>query len=297
MVTAIKQEKGDLIAIDTGRIFPKRAKYGVRRGELALKVMREMGYEAIGLAPVDIVKGLKVLERLSRKDPGFPVVVSNVLTSSGSGRAFAKRYLILKRGGRGIGVLSVVSQKEFEEELKVSAKNSPALRVVAPQGAIAELVEKIRKEVNIVVLISQLSQKQTFALLKKLRGIDMVIMGAPERRMGSKAPEDLPAKVVWAPLKGDALRLVKVSLGEANAISDLHTRLIRLPGSLPQDKDTASLVKAEMEGWHREERERYEQWRKKILSMTPEEYVQYLIKHGNKPPSPPEIPEEPGCGK
>jgi len=302
MATAIKESKknDDIVLIDAGRIFPTQGKYVGSRGRLALDVMEKMGYDAIALGPLDIVKGFPVLESLNKKRPDFPIVISNLVSTHTQRPPFGKRYLVVSRKGKKIGIVAVVPDRELEKEIADAGIGKRGLRVLPPEDALKEIMGKLRAKVNMVVLISQLTRKETFSLVDRVKGIDMVFLGLPERVMGLSVPPKLTTKFVWVAPKGDILRKVKVSFDKKGHMDLLQMVSIRLDRSVVQDKTVASLVKRKLAAWEEADRKEMQAWRKKILSMTPEEYVQYLQKHGYKPPLPPSYQkstQKKGCGK
>ena len=297
-IKAVRKQDKDAVVLDTGKIFPVTGKYIDRRGELALKEMAQMGYEAIAVGPSDIGKGFPVLQKMLAKKPNLPLVISNLVDSTGEKCPIGKRYIVLKREGKRIAILAVAPKEELAREIHTLGMDKRGVKAVAPDSAIKMIMGSIRNKVDMVVLVSHLSRQKTFSLLERIKGIDLAFLEMPERVIGATVPVNLKTKIVWVAPKGNVMKQVKASLLE-NGQVNIHTTSIRLDSSIPEDQRTASLIKNEAGRWEAADRKRFQEWRKKILSMTPEEYIQYLAKHGNTPPRPPVEPTIPktssGC--
>jgi len=105
----------------------------------------------------------------------IPVVSSNVaVVRDGKEEAIGHEYLILERNGVKVGVLGLMGGGQF------SGAKIPAGVEFAfsdPFQTAADLVPKLQKEADLVVLLSQMSTADTQQLVKQVDGIDAALFG------------------------------------------------------------------------------------------------------------------------
>jgi 2',3'-cyclic-nucleotide 2'-phosphodiesterase (5'-nucleotidase family) len=291
---AIKEARteygADLLVVDTGGVFPERGPRARQRGDLALKAMEQMDYDAIGLASKDIAFGFPGIEKVRRTNPEFPVVISNLVRRSDSSPPFGRRYIIREKNGIRIGILSVAFAEELERMRARSAFGN-GLQVTPPVKALESLVQEVKGKTDIVVLLSQLPQEQTFSLVREVAGIHVALLGSPLNAFPKPIPPDLAARFVWVAPKGNILRRIELSLDADRSIESFATKSIRLDKTVREDLEIGRLVADEIEGWQGEERRKFQEQQKRILQMTPEQYLEYLQKQGRL------IPLEPGASR
>jgi len=305
MAGAIKEVRKEsdcgLFVVDSGRIFPEKGANILQDGKLALRIMQDMGYDAIGLAETDIALGFNVMEKTLKSNPDFPVVISNVVKKDGLNPPFGERYIVLEKNGIKVAVMSVVPDVELEG---VPDSSSPvsSLAVISPLTAVEGLIKEVKGKADLVLLLSQLDQDQTFSILRKIKDLPMVaVLGRPLGRLPRKLPKDLAERFIWSSPKGNIIRKVKLSLDRDGKISSFETEAVRLDKSVEEDPVIARLVREEMLARDEMKRKELQERQKKILSMTPEEYIQYLAKEGHQKKGAVSLPvvsrkNKSGCG-
>ncbi len=286
MAGAIKKARKEsdcgLLVVDSGRIFPKTGSKVSKNGALAFNVMGQIGYDAIGLAETDIALGFNVMEKTLKSSPDFPVVISNVVNKGGLNPPFGKRYIVLEKNGIKVAVMSVVPDVDLEG-LPDSSSSVSSLAVISPLTAVEGLIKEVKEKADLVLLLSQLDQDQTFSLLREIKDIPMIaVLGRPLGRLPRKLPNDLAKRFIWSSPKGNIIRKVKLSLDRDGKISSFETEAVRLNKSVEEDPVIARLVREEVLARDEIKRKELQERQKKILSMTPEEYMQYLAKQGHQ---------------
>jgi len=290
-IKEVREECGtDLLVVETGGVFPERGNQAFQRGDLALKVMEQMGYDAVGLSGRDIALGFSCVEKAFRANPEFPIVISNLVRRSDSNPPFGKRYIIREKNGIRIGILSVASDTELEQMLARNAFGK-GLQVIPPVAALQSLVEEVKRVTDIVVLLSQLTQERTFSLVKNVTGIHVVLLGRTFQGFQKPIPQDLAARFAWAAPKGNMLRRIELSLDGDRPIKRFETKSIHLDKTVQEDPEIGAMVAKEIEDRQGKERREFQEQQKKILGMTPDQYLKYLEEQGMA------VPLEPGAAR
>lgn len=158
------------------------------RGEAVVAGMNLMGYQAMALGPMELTLGVETLEqRVAQAE--FPIVSANVYLQS-SGELLAAPYAVLEVDGYQIGVLGLTAAVGRAPD----APAVPAELVVRdPRSAAAAYVGKMRAEVDLVVVLTNLTYRQGLELASAVPGIDLMVTGSPGQ---------LPNSAVAAPDTG-----------------------------------------------------------------------------------------------
>lgn len=106
MITKIRKEESNTLLLDAGDIFQGTPYFNYFDGELEIKLMNEMGYEACTIGNHDFDGGMDTLSR-EAKHSKFPFLTANYDFSDTEMEGLSKPYSIFHKGGLKIGVLGV----------------------------------------------------------------------------------------------------------------------------------------------------------------------------------------------
>ncbi|MCM3785262.1 5'-nucleotidase C-terminal domain-containing protein [Neobacillus mesonae] len=143
-------------------------------GESIVKVMNEMGYDAIVPGNHEFNYGWEHLVTLSEQF-NFPMISANVKKSDGT--SLFEPYIIKEVDGVKIGIIALTTQ---ETAYKTNPKNVEGIEFADPSEEAQKYVDEIRDEVDVVVLLSHLGQDDsdldnTFDVVDEVDGIDVYI--------------------------------------------------------------------------------------------------------------------------
>ena len=165
-------QKGDR-NYDCGDISQGTPYYNMFRGEVEVKLMNEMGYDAmtIGNHEFDFdLDNMALLFKMAK----FPVVCSNYNLDATVLKDLVKPYVILKRFGLKIGVFGLGAKPEglIQANKCVGAVYEDPIEV---SNKVAALLKE--KGCDLVVCLSHLGIQMDRELVAKTRNIDVILGG------------------------------------------------------------------------------------------------------------------------
>ena len=153
MIQQIRNEQKNVLVFDAGDIFQGTPYFNYYKGELELKLMTEMGYDAATIGNHDLVNGLEGLDA-QMKNAGFPFINSNYDFSETILAGKILPYKIFKKQGIKIGVYGL----GIELDGLVSKPNYDKTKYLDPleQALKMEKFLKEEKKANLIVCLSHL---------------------------------------------------------------------------------------------------------------------------------------------
>ncbi|WP_455665465.1 bifunctional metallophosphatase/5'-nucleotidase [Phocaeicola sp.] len=178
LIKGIREQNKDLLLFDCGDFSQGSPYYNMFKGEVEVKLMNEMGYDAGTIGNHEFDFGLDNMARLF-KMANFPIVCANYGVKGTVLEGIVKPYVILEREGVKIGVFGLSPVLEG----LVQTKNYEGVVFESPIEA-AQRVAKILKEqekCDLVVCLSHLGWKgepySDETLISNTRNIDIVLGG------------------------------------------------------------------------------------------------------------------------
>jgi len=191
MIQTIRDAEEPVILVDCGGFYP--LKYPVTlRGvivETTLTAMNIMDYTAVNIGTGELSLGPRFFSEKAENHP-VPFVTSNI-TFKGSAAPPADKYILTKAGNLTVAILGVVPT---EVQDKYPALHSSALIDIVPPGdALAAILPDIRKQADIVILLSHLGNMETRRLLVKFPDIDLAVYGGSAQNMADESSCGTPS--------------------------------------------------------------------------------------------------------
>jgi len=166
-----RQEHKYTLLFDCGDISQGTPYYNFFRGEVEVKAMNQMGYDAMAIGNHEFDFGLENMARIYQM-ANFPVVCSNYDFTGTVLEGIVKPYLVLKRGGVKIGVFSLSPPMEG------LVQHSKCAGVVYkdPVKVANEMVDILRNKehCDVVILLSHLGV--VFNSLSPMRDYDNFVI-------------------------------------------------------------------------------------------------------------------------
>ncbi|MFH1691390.1 MAG: hypothetical protein ABIC68_02285 [Candidatus Omnitrophota bacterium] len=166
VISKIRSESKDVIVVEAGSSFgfDEKDLYSQsfdmdrQRTAVYLDSLKLMGYDALLAGPGEFAFGLDFL----KKYEDLPFMVSNI-------KGFESSYVIKDLGYVKVGIIGFCD---------VIDENELGLKWLAPSAILKETILKLKNRgVDFVILLSGLDPKEDEELLKKIKGIDVVING------------------------------------------------------------------------------------------------------------------------
>jgi 5'-nucleotidase len=180
MIKKIRSEEEHVLLLDAGDIFQGTPYFNLYQGELEMKLMSEMRYDATAIGNHDFDSGMENLAKQLQLAT-FPMLCANYDFSGTPLEGKIKPYEIFHKGGVRIGVFGLGIEMAGLVDKRLYGKtvyNDPLTKA-------AEMVHllKDQKKCDVVICLSHLGYKyendkvSDVVLAKKSRGIDVIIGG------------------------------------------------------------------------------------------------------------------------
>jgi 5'-nucleotidase len=192
LIKQIRAREQNVLLLDAGDLFqgtPSFTKYG---GELEMKLMTAMQYDAVTMGNHDFDNGLEGFHK-QLPHAGFPVLCSNYDFSDTLMKGFTRPYQVFKRGSLKIGVFGIgIELKGLVEE-----KNYGDTVYIDPLVKANETADLLKNDLScdLVICLSHLGYKYNSGkvsdqvLAAQNRNIDLIIGGHTHTFMDQ--PEDV----------------------------------------------------------------------------------------------------------
>ena len=153
MIAQIRAEQKNVLVFDAGDIFQGTPYFNYFKGELELKLMTEMGYDAATIGNHDLDNGLEGLNS-QFKNAGFPFINCNYDFTGTILEGKIPTHKIFKKQGVKIGVYGL----GIELNGLVSKTNYGKTKYLDPLESALKMEEYLRKEkkVDLVICLSHL---------------------------------------------------------------------------------------------------------------------------------------------
>jgi 5'-nucleotidase/UDP-sugar diphosphatase len=110
----------------------------------------------------------------------FPTVSANLVDDRGRYPLNNKPYVVLERGGIRIGVIGLMSEDLYG---LVNQQNLTGLRVLPAAETAQKWIDKIRPDVDLVVLLTHEGADEDSILAEKIHGADVIVGGHSHTRI------------------------------------------------------------------------------------------------------------------
>lgn len=180
LIRDVRAKEKNVILLDAGDIFQGTPYFNMFGGEVEMKLMTAMGYDATAIGNHDFDAGLDNLAK-QLKHANFPMLVSNYDFTGTPMEGKTIPYKIFEHEGIKTGVFGIGIEMAGLVDSRLYGKAV----YLDPIVKAAEMVKELRdvKKCDVVVCLSHLGFKyendkvSDMVLAKKSRGIDIIIGG------------------------------------------------------------------------------------------------------------------------
>lgn len=170
-----RKNNPDVLLFDCGDFSQGTPYYNKFRGEVEVKMMNEMKYDAITIGNHEFDNNLDNMDSLFLK-ANFPIVCSNYDMSATILKDLVKPYVVIERAGVKIGVLGLGCKLEGMVQTD-KCKGVVFKDPVATANEVAAILKE-KEGCDVVVCLSHLGVKEDEeVLIPKTRNIDVVLGG------------------------------------------------------------------------------------------------------------------------
>lgn len=183
-VDKVRKENKNVLLLDAGDFLQGTPYFNLFKGEVEVKAMNLMKYDAATLGNHEFDYGMEALEEVVRK-ADFPIVTSNYDFSQTALAGLVKPFIIVKKDGVRIGIIGIGVQPQG----LIAADNYKGMKFLDPVETANELTGQLRSQhkCDMVICLSHLGYQQDLTLAEETRHIDLIIGGHSHTYM--KEPE------------------------------------------------------------------------------------------------------------
>lgn len=173
-----EQYPGIMLAFDCGDFSQGSVYYNLFKGEVEVKLMNLMHYDAVTIGNHEFDFGLENMARIFRMAE-FPIVCCNYNFTGTPCEGLVKPYIVVERSGKKIGVFGVCPQPKG----LIVGKNFEGMKYISPALAAQPIIDKLRNQENcdVVVCLSHLgwgdAADQDKDFISNISGIDVLLGG------------------------------------------------------------------------------------------------------------------------
>lgn len=173
-----KEHPDDLLLLDCGDFSQGSAYYNIYKGEVEVKLMNLMRYDACTIGNHEFDFGLDNLAQLMRMAE-FPFVCCNYDFTGTPCEGLVKPYIIKERAGVRVGILGVCPQPEG----LITGKNFEGMGYTKPAKAAQPVIDHLRNEehCDVVICLSHLGWGEKPDMdpdfIANTTGLDVVLGG------------------------------------------------------------------------------------------------------------------------
>jgi len=235
---AVADTTGDMLLVDAGDFFGASINYGVEKADVTLKSMALMGYHAVVIGEDELGFGLDFILRRSR-DARLPIVAANLYDAVGDTLIFPASRVVTLPSGLRVGIAGVMSPA-IALPPQVAAGS---LDIRDPLAAVQPVVDGMRGDVDLVVVLAHMPRGEAQRFTELLRGVDAVFHGHDGkpmrqlRRFGDAYLLELAARGLY-------MGVAYATLGPDGRVASMQDAVVPMDERFPDDEAIGRLFQA-----------------------------------------------------
>ncbi|QQY79959.1 5'-nucleotidase [Keratinibaculum paraultunense] len=176
-IKELKEENPNVLVLDAGDTIHGLPMATISKGESIIKLMNQIGYDAMVPGNHDFNYGYERLLEL-KEIAEFPILAANVVREDGT--KDLEEYIIKEIDGVKVGIFGLATE---ETKYKSNPKNTEGINITSPVDTAKEMVNKLKEEkVDIIIALTHIgldegSVPKSSDIADKVEGIDIIIDG------------------------------------------------------------------------------------------------------------------------
>ncbi len=164
----MRAKRPNLVLVDAGGNVPGAGLADKVRADLTFRAMAALRYDAVVVSKVDLIQNIASLVSASQQY-SIPFVIANLRRTWGEYPQFWQTRRMIKRDGLSIGITGVATPAMSELGQPFALED--------PVESVKREVEALRKQVDVVVVVSDGAIPQDNEPLAAVPGVDLIITG------------------------------------------------------------------------------------------------------------------------
>lgn len=176
IIKDIKSENPNTLVLDAGDTLHGQTFATLTRGESIIRIMNEIGYDAMTPGNHDFNYGYERLLELNEL-ADFPILTANITKEDGG--SLLDAYVIIEIAGLRVGIFGLSTP---ETSYKTHPNNVKGLTFEDPVEAAKEIIEALDDETDIIIALAHLGMDEasvdtSIKVAEEVEGIDLIIDG------------------------------------------------------------------------------------------------------------------------
>ncbi len=167
----IKAKTRNVLILDAGDVFQGTPLYTFFEGEPDYITMRQAGYDAIAVGNHDLDNGLANLQKQAKHLASPPLAATLV---DAKGKTIFPGWKLFERGGVKIAVIGVMGKNAYKA---IAETRRSGVSLVEPATVLKQMIPQVRKQADVVIVLSHTGHEEEIALAKEVPGIDVIVGG------------------------------------------------------------------------------------------------------------------------
>ncbi|MCP4199461.1 MAG: hypothetical protein GY762_20125, partial [Proteobacteria bacterium] len=231
-IDEVRETEGHVLVVDAGDVFGLSNLMGRLKGDVILKSMRIMGYDALNLSDKDFLFGSSTILDAA---PGnhIATVSANIVFENTLEPITVATHKIDYDGLR-VGITGVVAKKYDAEILDSNDVNEQAVAVIEEAAALQQEIDRLKDTVDLVVVLSHTGLEAAMNMAEDVDGIHIIVAGhgqditpMPRRING--------VHIVKAGYYGQTIGRLDITLDENNKLVKATGEIITLDKDIEED--------------------------------------------------------------
>ncbi|RJP40900.1 MAG: bifunctional metallophosphatase/5'-nucleotidase [Desulfobacteraceae bacterium] len=233
MVEKIRNENGPLLLLESGGAFSVVDKDFRLTARYMVRGMDQMGYTAMNLGGSELYAGADFLGEVTT-GMRFPLLSSNLVLKDGQ-EPLWKPYVLTNLGNVKVGIVGVMPADGLKNI--ADPKYSENLKILPPKEALDALIPALKKEADVIVLLSQCDLDETTALVDAVKGIDFAICpGARLAGCADHGPQQSETDMLHPARNGVSMGFLQFTLNGSGQAQPIEQKMIALNTPVPAER-------------------------------------------------------------
>lgn len=167
----VRAAEKNVLVLDGGDVFQGTPLFTFFSGEPDYMTMQQAGYDAVTVGNHDMDNGLANLLKQAKHLSQPPLSLTLVDTS---GKLIFPSHRIVEKGGLKIALIGIMGKNAYNA---IAETRRVGVNVLDPEAELKKLIPTLRKQVDLVIVLSHTGHEEEIALAKAVPGIDVIIGG------------------------------------------------------------------------------------------------------------------------
>jgi 2',3'-cyclic-nucleotide 2'-phosphodiesterase (5'-nucleotidase family) len=228
-IKSVREQRENVLLLDSGDSLLNIQRIGdLEQAKLLVQAFNELGYDAMALGGMDFRMGFDVL-REQIAVAHFPILSINALDPQ-TQQFFDRDYVTIDMYGHRIALIGLTDTKMARDVTEGQ------VLLLEPIQSIVDLIEEIKDEADIIIVLSHLGAKFDLNLGLMASGIDVVVSGL-DKQIYTAPVETNDYLIVSAGSRGEFIGQLDLDFdAQGNVVSfDMH--LQHLLEEIPDDPE------------------------------------------------------------